>query len=95
MILSNRPYTVTRGFRSGAGLLILGGILAAGCDRPASTPSGSDQIQPSYDPGTGRLTRLSYDSNSDGKHDTWAFMDGPRLIKLEADENQEDRKSVV
>jgi hypothetical protein len=90
LIPTTRPYAAGRGFRSAAGLLLLG-VLAAGCDRPASTPPGSEQIQPSYDPGTGKLTRLSYDSNNDGKHDTWAFMDGARLIKLEADENQDGR----
>jgi hypothetical protein len=89
LILSTRPYAAGRGTRAGARLLLLG-ILAAGCDRPASTP-GSDQIQPVYDPGTGKLTRLSYDSDNDGTHDTWAFMDGARLIKLEADENQDGR----
>ena len=90
MILTTRPYAAGRGFRSGAGLLLLG-FLAAGCGQPASTPPGSDQIQPTYDPGTGKLTRISSDTNDDGKHDTWAFMDGARLVKLEADENQDGR----
>ena len=52
------------------------------------------RIQAKYDQTTGRLTRLEFDSNNNGKPDTWAFMDGTRIDKLEADEN-EDGKSIV
>ena len=65
-------------------------MLASACT--GSADSGADaRIEPSYDKGTGKLTRLSYDSNNDGKHDTWAFMDGAKLTKLEADENQDGK----
>ena len=46
-------------------------------------------MQPTYDPATGRLTRLAYDSNGNGKDDAWAYMDGARLVRLEADENED------
>lgn len=90
MIPTTRPFAADRGFRSGAGLL-LASVLAVGCSQSVPAPQGTEQIQPSYDPATGKLTRLAYDSNNDGTHDTWAYMDGPRLIRLEADENQDGK----
>ena len=44
---------------------------------------------PTYDKSTARLTRLDYDGN--GKHDTCTFMNGARLIRLEADENEDGK----
>jgi hypothetical protein len=43
-------------------------------------------VQPEYDT-TGRLTRLTYDRNGDGKIDTWGYMDGARVVRVEMDEN--------
>jgi hypothetical protein len=65
--------------------------LSGGCESRASGRQGQGRIQPTYDQGTGRLTRLDYDANANGKHDTWAYMDGPRLTRLEADENEDGR----
>jgi hypothetical protein len=58
-----------------------------------STPSQADasRIQAQYDRQTGRLSRLQYDANGNGKTDTWAFMDGTRISRLEADENEDGR----
>jgi len=36
---------------------------------------------------TGRLTKLTYDSNGDGVEDTWGYMDGARVIRVESDQN--------
>ena len=52
----------------------------------AATPAVRDDIAPEYDP-TGRLTRLSYDRDGDGKIDTWGVMDGARVIRVESDED--------
>ena len=64
---------------------------AAGCDQAAAKAKEDAQrrVQPTYDKSTGKLTRLAYDSNNNGKPDTWAFMDGARLVRLEADENED------
>jgi hypothetical protein len=83
-----RPFS-RRHFLPAAGLGVLV-CLNTGCDRAAST-AAQERVEPSYDQATGKLTRLAYDANNDGKHDTWAFMDGARLTKLEADENQDGR----
>ena len=69
---------------------ILVSCLASACG-PTPGTAAQGRVEPSYDQSTGKLTRLAYDSNNDGKHDTWAFMDGARLTRLEADENQDGR----
>ena len=39
----------------------------------------------SWIPSTGRLTQLIYDADGDGRFDTWAYMDGDRLLRMETD----------
>ena len=55
--------------------------------RPA--PSSAERIQPAYDGTSGRLNKLAYDANGDGTTDTWGYMDGVRVVRVEADENQD------
>jgi hypothetical protein len=64
---------------------------AAGCNQAAAQAKEEAQrrVQPTYDKSTGKLTKLAYDSNNNGKPDTWAYMDGARLVRLEADENED------
>ena len=60
---------------------------AAACGSPQATERpGSEQLQPEYDE-AGKLTRLTYDRNGDGKVDAWGFMDGSRVVRVELDEN--------
>jgi hypothetical protein len=63
--------------------------LATGCGGVVPSTDAAGRITPAYDETTGRLTRLAYDSNDNGRDDTWASMDGTRLITLEADENED------
>ena len=44
-------------------------------------------ISPAYDPDTGRLIRLDYDSNRDGRPDMAASMEGAtvRVVEIDAD----------
>jgi hypothetical protein len=64
---------------------VLAGLIpaAAGCSK---TPAAAETVRPSYDK-EGRLTRLEYDSDGDGKIDTWGYMDGARVVRVEVDEN--------
>lgn len=43
------------------------------------------RIQPVYDRETGKLTLLKYDSNGDGKPDTFSYMDGAQTVRIEID----------
>lgn len=58
---------------------------------PACAPPTSDAGQPrgiqaDYGP-QGRLTRLVYDRDGNGRVDTWGYMDGTRVIRVETDED--------
>jgi hypothetical protein len=56
---------------------------AVGCRKSTATSA----VQPLYDPQTGRLRQLTYDSNRDGRVDIWSYMDGIRVLRVEADGN--------
>ena len=69
----------------------LGGILIlAGCrDQPAKDQfvKGNEQIQGHYSRKDGKLELLTYDSNKDGRTDTWAYMDGATVVRIEIDKD--------
>jgi hypothetical protein len=82
-------------------LLIVGAVAvcACACDSPtaiATSSSGSarpeiavkrtDRLEPEYDK-SGKLQKLQYDRNGDGRVDTWGYMDGARVVRVEVDEN--------
>ena len=48
-------------------------------------------MTPEYDPQTGKLRLLKYDSNGDGKIDTVSYMDGARVVKIEIDMDQDGK----
>jgi len=87
---------LSRHSRNSIGVVLLGTVLlasAAAACRDTTARGGVEatgRIAPAYDP-AGRLTRLAYDADGNGKHDMWAHMDGARLIKLEADENGDEQ----
>jgi hypothetical protein len=61
--------------------------LAAGCQQPSTAAVAAERLRPAYDKASGRLTRLEYDANGDGKIDTWGYMDGMRVVRVEVDED--------
>ena len=48
-------------------------------------------IEPVYDPDTGRLRQLKYDSDSNGKVDTVSHMDGARVLRIEIDKDEDGK----
>ena len=56
-------------------------LLALGACREVRQPA---QIQPAYDQ-NGKLRLLTYDSRGVGRPDTWAYMDGSKVVRLESD----------
>jgi hypothetical protein len=69
--------------------LLCAAVLGSGCDR--SPDAATKRITPEYDKATGKLTLLKYDSDGDGKVDTWSYMDGARVVRIEIDKNQDGR----
>jgi len=60
---------------------------ATGCRQTAS----AKKIEPTYNKQTGRLELLRYDSNGDGKFDTFSYMEGTRILRIEIDQNEDGR----
>lgn len=52
------------------------------------TPPAGGRVEPVYDDATGRLQLLKYDANGDGTIDTWSYMDGARVVRIELDRDQ-------
>lgn len=73
-----------RGAAAAAAVAVcLAGVLACG----SKPPAGAAEVTPTYSEQTGRLTQLTSDRDKDGKVDTWATMDGSRVVKIEIDES--------
>jgi EF hand len=67
-------------------------LVAFACTTPACSSASTTaaaarkDVKSEYDE-SGRLTRLTYDRDGDGKIDTWGYMDGSRVVRVEVDEN--------
>lgn len=68
------------------GLLLCTLALGASCRSRESAA-----IAPVYDKVTGKLQLLKYDSNGDGKVDTWSYMDGTRVLRIEIDKDEDGK----
>jgi hypothetical protein len=68
--------TTVRALAASAALLGL-----AAC---SPTPAG-EKPRAQYDPKTGRLQRLTYDANHNGRNDAVSIMDGTRILRIELD----------
>lgn len=73
--------------------VVLAALAVAACEQgqapvagTAAAPQGNAQVKPEYD-ATGKLTKIEYDRNKDGKSDTWGYMDGSRVVRVEMDRN--------
>lgn len=64
----------------------------AGCTNHApaagqsASPAGDEHVKAEYDK-AGKLQKIEYDRNNDGKPDTWGYMDGIRVVRVEVDRN--------
>jgi hypothetical protein len=68
--------------------VILATFVAVALSACSSKPNPADAknpFNPVYDKKTGKLTMLKFDSKKDGKIDTWSYMDGTRIVRIEID----------
>jgi hypothetical protein len=91
-LVKKTSQSAPRGFAvRGLVALVAAGIAVTGCaGDPAPEPAGG-RVSPTYGADTGRLEKLAYDRNGDGREDAWAFMDGTRLLRAELDDNFDGR----
>src|SRR5206468_6408673 len=73
--------------RMAATILAIALVLSA-CSRP---PAGQKRMTPEYDPQTGKLRILKYDSDGNGKVDTVSYMDGSRVVRIEIDKDEDGK----
>jgi len=75
--------------RRAASAIISGIAIAAlsACSNADARQSKST-IRPTYDKQTGKLIELAYDSNHDGRPDTWTDMDGTKPLRTRIDRNR-------
>jgi hypothetical protein len=69
-------------------MLALGLVMAAACQSRTPAPVAGAPT-PVYNPQTGRLEQLVSDRDGDGKVDTWAFMNGANVSRIEIDRNHD------
>src|SRR5262245_32066453 len=74
--------------RKAAILLILAGSWA--CSNPEAARL-RETTKATYDKTTGKLKELTYDSNKNGRIDTWTEMDGARPVRSRLDKNEDGK----
>ena len=70
-------------------LIVAFALFDSACD--SAGDEARKRISPEYDKTTGKLTLLKYDSDGNGKVDTWSYMDGARVVRIEIDKNEDGR----
>src|ERR1700694_1550698 len=65
--------------------LVIALLLLSGCSTDHA--DAKNRMEPVYDKQTGRLQLLKYDSTGRGKVDTWSYMDGARVVRIEIDKD--------
>jgi hypothetical protein len=65
--------------------------LAAACTPDPDLERLRQTTRPEYDQQSGRLRRLTYDANKNGRVDSWVYMDGPRMLRAEIDADEDGR----
>jgi hypothetical protein len=60
-------------------------ISVGACTSKQRAADARSPFNPVYDKKTGKLTMLTFDSKKAGKIDTWSYMDGTRIVRIEID----------
>jgi hypothetical protein len=71
---------------AGVGMVTALLIPYAGCGVPG--PVVGEDVKAIYDPASGKLQQLVYDSNKNGKPDAWTHMEGTRVVRIELDQDE-------
>lgn len=91
-----RPFRVVSRWRTALAARIVRVALVVVAALPACAPDPEQErlkatTKATYDQKTGRLQRLTYDANKNGRIDTWTFMDGTRILRSEIDRDEDGK----
>ena len=64
--------------------IVIVGLTSLGC----GAAGDAGRVEPVYDAASGTLQLLKYDANGDGTIDTWSYMEGARVVRIELDPDQ-------
>jgi hypothetical protein len=70
-------------------LVVMCALVHGACDDREA--EARKRMTAEYDKSTGRLTLLKYDSNGNGVVDTWSYMDGARVVRIEIDKDEDGK----
>ena len=76
--------------RSLAGIAVAAALVPLSCSDPDRERLKAT-TKATYNAQTGRLTELTFDSNKNGKIDTWTEMDGSRPVRSRIDRDEDGR----
>jgi len=85
--ISRRISNVSGRISSAAPAILAIAIISVGCS--SERTEARKRITPEYDKKTGKLQLLKYDSNGNGKADTFSYMDGTRVLRIEIDKDED------
>ena len=71
-------------------VLVCAAFVCPGCSDPGQARA-RETTRPTYDKTTGKLKELTYDTNQNGKIDTWTEMDGARPLRSRIDRDEDGR----
>jgi hypothetical protein len=71
--------------------LLLVALLCAHACANSEMARLKETTRATYDKTTGRLKELTYDSNANGRIDTWTEMDGARALRSRIDRNEDGK----
>ena len=84
------------GLRTSRFLLAVAIVANAACNAPPDIRRTNFEIRgkegvAKYDPKTGRLKKLDYDANKNGKIDSFSYWDATRCIRIEMDQDEDGK----
>jgi hypothetical protein len=85
-LLGYCPLNATKRLAVAALNLAFGGVVISVSSCADERAAARKRITPVYDQ-QGKLQLLKYDSKGNGKVDTWSYMDGARVVRIEIDKD--------
>jgi hypothetical protein len=85
------PHELGKHHTTACSLAIVASALAAVSACSNASSEARKRISAEYDEATGQLRLLKYDANGNGKVDTWSYMDGPRVKRIEIDSDEDGK----